>query len=252
MATLDDRNADIQQAVSSLLKTRGVPEVIGPSNAIFWAGNHWVEYMTLANGLIKPRNAPRVRPDFPDVDTAITNCVRTIGLLCDRYAVLWAHSAVVWRLRPQIEAGDYDKLYWHARLAFVPMEDMADGIAAEPPELEETNAVQFGLKESAKKSFSIAAAQAFNVMDARADLHALFAAATITELQPPCGLAKSSIAAAAKIVGDDGTLICCGNVFYVVGFPNLKIKNFAPAILGSEDAWALLSADGKKAVIGMR
>ena len=88
----------------------------------------------------------------------------------------------------------------------------------------------------------------------RRDICVLFQQATVTDMQPHQEISDIAVGEAAKIVGRDATLICAVEkaVFAVRGFYHLKIRLEPARALGSAGAWAMISKDGKRAVVGWR
>jgi hypothetical protein len=126
-----DASREIRAAVSAFLAARGVPEFDGPAAAVFFAGGHdgsWHDYVTYANGMIKPGGAPRaIDRSLNSVDRLIENAVRTFRVLLDNRdaRVEPMPCAVVWRLHPEIVREKDGRLSWHARCALVPLADAA-------------------------------------------------------------------------------------------------------------------------------
>lgn len=100
-------------------------------------------------------------------------------------------------------------------------------------------------------------AMADTVQDARVELHGLFAAATVTEWKVQTDLCVAAVEEAIKTVGSGALLIYAP--------PNHKTAMLIlqdglvgetriedGGVLGSPYAWAMISKDGKRAIVGMR
>ena len=94
--------------------------------------------------------------------------------------------------------------------------------------------------------------------DERRAIHVLFATATIVDMKPQCDLNEASLAEAKHMAGSAGYLIAAEELGTFIGVIQLGGGVGCPymlvpaTVLGSPHAWALISSDGKRAVVGMR